>query len=131
MLMNDNTYEEHLLAHFETPYHKGTLATANHTRREESRLSGDWVELQLLIPVTSADLLPRVEQAWFTGRGSLVSQAAASILCQHIEQRPITELREFQATDLLDLLRVPLTPNRQQCALLCFRALKAIVYALE
>ncbi len=119
---DDNDY---LLDHFESPYHKSTLETATHTYHEQSKISGDWIELQLQISDN------RIEQAFFQGQGSIVTQAAASILCQYIEGKSTTEIHNLQAQTLLDLLRVPLTANRQRCALLGFKALKTIVYSLD
>jgi len=61
----------------------------------------------------------------------MVTQAAASILCQYIEGKTVVEIQDFQAETMLSLLRVPLTANRQRCALLGFKALKTIVYSLD
>lgn len=121
----EDDHNNYLLDHYESPYHKGILETATHTCHEQSKISGDWIELQLQI---SDD---RIEQAYFQGQGSIVTLAAASILCQYIQGKSTAEIHNLQAQMLLDLLRVPLTPNRQRCALLGFKALKTIVYSLD
>ena len=53
------------------------------------------------------------------------------MLCEQIEGRPISELKEMQAREMLDLLQVPLTASRQKCGLLAFKVLKTLVYTHE
>lgn len=118
-------YDEHILDHYECPYHKGRLEQPTASRRERNPLCGDVVQLDVEV-----DADGRVRQAYFDGRGCAISQAAASILCREIEGKTLEELRNLQAQDMLDLLKVPLTSVRQRCGLLCFRALKTIVYEL-
>ena len=43
----------------------------------------------------------------------MISQAAASILCQVVEGKTIGVLRELTAQQMLDLLEIPLTPRRR------------------
>lgn len=118
--MDDNP----ILLHFESPYHRGAFSSATHTQSTRNPSCGDEVTLQL--KVTSA----AVETAWFTAAGCMVSQAAASMLCKHIEGRSLNELRDFDAESMLALIGVPLTPHRQQCGLLPFKALKTLIYSL-
>lgn len=120
--LND-LYDEHILDHFECPYHKGALDQPSCSRTEKNPLCGDVVTLQLQI-----DLKGKVENAYFDGKGCAISQAAASILCEHVEGKSVEELEKFQARDMLDLLKVPLTASRQKCGLLSFRLLKTLIY---
>lgn len=119
--MDDNP----ILEEFESPYHRGEFAVATHRQYQRNPTCGDEVTLRLVFSNN------RLTEAWFSAAGCMVSQAAASMLCRHIEQKSIVTLRAFQASDMLRLVGVPLTPHRQQCALLCFKALKTIVYSLE
>ena len=73
----------------------------------------------------------RVKEAWFDGHGCAISQAAASILTKEIEGKSLDELRDFQAKNMLDLLKVRLTASRQKCGLLSFKILKTMIYALD
>jgi nitrogen fixation NifU-like protein len=118
-------YDEHILDHYECPYHKGRLEHATSSHRDRNPLCGDVVQLDVQV-----DAEGRVRQAYFDGRGCAISQAAASMLCQEIEGKSLQELRQMQAQDVLELLKVPLTSTRQRCGLLCFRVLKTIVYEL-
>ena len=122
----DELYDDYILDHFECPYHKGALPGASCAHCGKNPLCGDRVTLQLRV-----DPEGKVEEAWFDGNGCAISQAASSILCQHIEGKSIDELEQLEAKDMLDLLKVPLTATRQRCGLLSFRVLKTILYSLN
>ena len=124
--MSDDLYDEHILDHYESPYHRGHLEHPTIVHRDENPLCGDTVTLELLV-----DENRRVKEAWFDGHGCAISQAAASILTQEIEGKTLDELKEFQAPQMLDLLQVRLTASRQKCGLLSFKILKTMVYSLD
>lgn len=121
----DDIYDDHVLDHFESPYHKGHLPCPTCTHSERNPICGDQLTLELQI----AD--GKVQQAFFDGKGCAISQAAASMLCEHVEGRPVAELRDMPAKAMLDILKVPLTPSRQKCGLLGFKVLKTMLYSLE
>lgn len=118
--------ESTILDHAELPYHRGRAPNASCAHTERNGACGDWVRLELVL-----DAGGRVQQAWFDGGGCLISQAAASILCQAVEGKTIGELRELTAQQMLDWLETPLTPRRMQCGLLPFKVLKTMVYGLD
>lgn len=118
----EELYEEHVLRHFEEPFHRGLLAEATHRQRVDNPICGDSIQLEL--KVSTAGI---IDQAWYTGTGCIISQAAASILTQHIEGQSLTILCSFEAADMLTLFRAPLTPRRQQCCLLAWKALFALI----
>lgn len=124
--MSDELYDDHILDHFESPYHKGHLSCPSCSHSDRNPICGDQVTLELSI---SDD--QRVREAYFDGNGCAISQAAASILCESIEGKSLQELRDFQAKDMLDLLKVQLTASRQKCGLLGFKVLKTILYSLD
>jgi len=118
-------YQEHILEHYESPYHKGRLEHPTCCHRDRNPLCGDQVELMLNINDE------QVSEAFFDGRGCAISQAAASLLCENIEGKTVHDLKNMQAQDMLDLLRVPLTASRQKCGLLPFKVLKTMLYARD
>lgn len=122
--VSDELYDEHILDHYESPYHKGTLAHPTCSHSDRNPICGDQITLQLQI---EGD---RVQQAYFDGKGCAISQAAASILCEEIEGKTLHELRDFQARNMLELIRVPLTASRQKCGLLGFKVLKTMIYTI-
>ncbi len=124
--MSDELYDDHILDHFESPYHKGHLPCPTCTHSDRNPICGDQVTIELDI-----DNDNRVREAFFDGKGCAISQAAASILCESIEGKTLDELREFQAKDMLDLIKVRLTASRQKCGLLGFKVLKTMLYTLD
>jgi nitrogen fixation NifU-like protein len=124
MLRSDSLRAE-LLGHIRSPYHRGRMPGATLVQSVRHPTCGDQVCLQLRI------VAPRlVAGAWFDGRGCLVSQAAASILCETIEGRRLAHLRDFTADAFLATIGTPLTPARRGCALLAWQALHAILASI-
>lgn len=121
---DERVYEEHVLPHFEQPYHRGSLKEATHEARVDNPVCGDMVSLSLQV----ADNV--IEEAWQEGTGCIVSQAAASMLAQHVEDMSLEAVASFTSGDMLSLFGVRLTPHRSQCCLLAWQALRRAV-ALE
>lgn len=122
----DDPYDDHIMDNFESPYHKGHLPHPTCSHSDRNPICGDQVTVELLV-----DQQNRVQEAYFDGKGCAISQAAASILCREIEGKTVDELKEFQASQMLDLLKVRLTASRQKCGLLSFKVLKTMLYSLE
>jgi nitrogen fixation NifU-like protein len=121
---DDDVYQEHILEHYEEPFHKGALAGATHAHEDDNPLCGDVVHIDLAI-----DPGGRVTQAWFSGDGCCISQASASMLLEHLEGKSVDEIKQFSAPDMLKLFGPKLTPNRQKCCLLGWRVMQAAIYS--
>ena len=117
---------DYILQHYESPYHKGRLCCATCTHEEANSTCGDYIRLELLVQRGCT-----ITKAYFDGRGCVISQAAASILCEFAEGRTLTSMQNFTAKDMLNLLSIPLTPKRMQCGLLAFKALKTLLYSTD
>ncbi len=123
-LTEDALYQEHILDHYEAPYHRGRCAQCTHGHEDDNPLCGDVVSMQLRISPEG-----QICEAWFDGDGCCISQAAASMLTERVEGQSIDAVRKFTAADMLDLFGVRLTPNRQKCCLLPWRVLQAAVFS--
>ncbi|MFN0050717.1 MAG: iron-sulfur cluster assembly scaffold protein [Planctomycetales bacterium] len=123
--MSDELYSDHILDEVEAPYHRGHAAcpTISH---QEKIACGDEVHLEIVV-----DEKRCIREAWFQATGCMISLAAASVLTREIEGKSLDDLRGLQASQMLDLLKVPLTMKRQQCGLVAFKVLKAMIYALD
>lgn len=122
--LDDDIYQERILDHYEEPFHCGKCPNATHAHEDENPLCGDVVRMELAV-----DADGRIQDAYFTGDGCCISQAAASMLMQAIHGRPVDEVMRISAQDMLEMFGVRLTPNRQKCCLLAWRVLQSAVYS--
>jgi len=120
----DELYQEHILDHFEEPFHRGRCPRATHAHEDDNPLCGDVVRVELQL-----DPEGRIAEAYFDGDGCCISQAAASMLLERMNGRSVEELKNFTARDMLELFGAKLTPNRQKCCLLSWRVMQAAVYS--
>jgi nitrogen fixation NifU-like protein len=121
---DDELYQQRILDHYESPFHRGRCPQATHAHEDDNPLCGDVVRIELRV-----DPQQQVQEAFFDGDGCCISQAAASILIEHLQGRSCDELRHFSAQQMLDLFGAKLTPNRQKCCLLCWRVLQTALVA--
>lgn len=120
----EDIYQDHVMDHYEDPYHRGGCAGCTHAHEDRNPLCGDRVKLELRIGRDQ-----QIKQAWFQGEGCCISQSSASMLCEQIEGKTVEEAKEFAATDMLSLFGARLTPNRQKCCLLPWRVLQQALHA--
>nr|WP_145178211.1 iron-sulfur cluster assembly scaffold protein [Rubripirellula lacrimiformis] len=123
-MSEQDIYEEHVLDHYEDPYHRGAYEAATHAHEADNPLCGDIVHIDLKLSKDG-----KIEEAWFDGSGCVISQASASMLIEKIEGKTLDEVNEFSAADMLELFGPKLTPNRQKCCLLSWRVLQSAVHA--
>lgn len=120
----DEIYQEHILDHYEDPYHRGSCDGKTHADEGDNPLCGDKVSLELRIDPQGV-----IREAWFDGKGCIISQSCSSMLVEEIEGKSVDELKKFSADDMLRLIRVRLTPNRQKCGLLPWRVLQSAMHS--
>ena len=124
VMNEEELYQEHVLDHYEDPYHRGPCEGATHRHEDDNPLCGDVVQVELRI-----DSDGRIKEAWFDGDGCCISQASASMLMEKIEGKTIDEVRQFSADEMLELFGPRLTPNRQKCCLLSWKVLQTAVFS--
>ena len=117
-------YQEHILDHYEDPYHRGACDQATHTHEDDNPLCGDVIRVELQINGER-----RINSAWFDGDGCCISQAAASMLMEKIEGKTVEEVKSFTAPEMLELFGARLTPNRQKCCLLSWRVVQTAMHS--
>ncbi|MDP6444745.1 MAG: iron-sulfur cluster assembly scaffold protein [Pirellulaceae bacterium] len=116
-------YQEHVLDHYEDPYHRGACGRPTHGHEGVNPLCGDKVQIALQI---DDDV---IKDAWFDGEGCIISQASASMLMERIEGMTLADLKQFTADDMLALFEARLLPNRQKCCLLPWRVVQSAVHS--
>ena len=120
----EELYQEHILDHYEDPFHRGHLPTATHAHEENNPLCGDVVRVELQL-----DDAGRIQDCFFSGQGCVISQSSASMLLEKMHGKSVDEVKQFSAEDMLDLYGARLTPNRQKCCLLSWRVLQSAVHS--
>jgi nitrogen fixation NifU-like protein len=120
----DELYQERILDHYEEPFHRGRCPRATHAHEDENPLCGDVVRVEL-------ELAPdgTIREAYFDGDGCCISQASASMLIERMHGRRVDDVKSFTAQDMLALFGARLTPNRQKCCLLPWRAMQSAIYS--
>lgn len=120
----EEIYQEHILDHYEDPFHRGHLATATHAHEDKNPLCGDVVRIELEV-----DDSGRVADCYFDGTGCVISQSSASMLLEEMLGKTVADVKNFSAEDMLKLYGARLTPNRQKCCLLSWKVLQSAVHS--
>lgn len=120
----EELYQEHVLDHYEDPYHRGPCPQPTHAHEDDNPLCGDVVRMELRI-----DDQGTVRALWFGGDGCCISQASASMLAEKMDGKSVDEIKSFTADEMLGLFGARLTPNRQKCCLLPWRVLQSAIYS--
>ena len=119
----DDLYREEILDHYHSSAHRGRLPDANATFEDDNPLCGDRVRMDVRFADDGS-----IAEVRFTGEGCAISQATASMLCEHVEGKPISEVTSWDKQEVLDLLGISLTPVRLKCALLPLKVLQAALW---
>ena len=72
-LNEEEIYQEHVLDHYEDPYHRGRLDHPTHHHEDDNPLCGDVVGIDLTIDPGGV-----IREAWFDG-GGLLHQSGVRI----------------------------------------------------
>ncbi len=124
MPSEEEIYQEHILDHYEDPFHRGETDGATHAHEDKNPLCGDVVRITLKM-----DDEGKVEDCGFEGDGCVISQASASMLLEELHGKTIEEVQRFTAEDMLKLYGPRLTPNRQKCCLLSWRVIQQAIHS--
>ncbi|TWT69690.1 iron-sulfur cluster assembly scaffold protein [Crateriforma conspicua] len=103
--------------HYEDPFGLGGVDQPTHAAEIANPFCGDYVRIELRLEDGEID------EVGFHADGGVVCQAAASMLCQHVDGQTIDVVRRMTASDMVDLYGESLTPGQQKCALLPWRCL--------
>ncbi len=124
MSNEEEIYQEHILDHYEDPFHKGHCPCTTHAHEADNPLCGDVVRVELNIGDDGV-----IQDAYFDGDGCCISQASASMLMEEVQGKRLDDVKSFNAQDMLKLFGARLTPNRQKCCLLSWQVLQSAIYS--
>lgn len=111
-------YQAQLMDHYQHPRHKGELQDPDFDVKQYNPSCGDAIVMQ---GICRDGKLVAIA---FEGKGCVISQAAASMLCEYALNKSLDELNAFDTEDMRNLIQIPLGPVRLKCALLPLYALK-------
>jgi nitrogen fixation protein NifU and related proteins len=119
-MMSRQDYIDNILDHYENPRHHGAMDDATVSIKGGNPGCGDIVTVYLKVGEGE-----RIEDVTFEGAGCTISQGAASILTEEILGKTLTELREMDANDFVDILGREVVVSRPKCATLALNTAKA------
>ncbi len=111
-------YSPKLLDHYRYSTYKGLHTKYDVVAKMRNPSCGDEVALTLLI----ADTI--INEIRFDGAGCVISQAAASLLCEYARGKTIDQVLNLTIHDMLNMVDLKLGPVRARCAYLPLEALK-------
>jgi len=114
---------EIILEHYQSPHHRGPIADADVMMPGGNPGCGDVVTIFLKVD-KNAD---KVEKVTFVGEGCTISQAAASILTDMVEDTPLGEIEEMDYHVMMDTLGQEVAQTRPRCSTLALGTLKAAI----
>jgi len=115
--MNEELYKENILDHNRNPHNKYELEVFDMKQGASNPSCGDTLTLYIKF---NGD---EVTHASFTGEGCAISQAASSMLTDHLKGMSLDKLKLITPGDLYNMLGVTISPGRVNCALLAYNAL--------
>ena len=107
-------YRQQILDHYKNPRNYGGLDRATVSHTGENPMCGDTIEMDIALD----DEEEVIEQVAFSGDGCAISQAAASMLSEHLQGMTVAEVRAMDRDDIVEMLGVDISPMRVKCAVL-------------
>ncbi|WP_415087772.1 Fe-S cluster assembly sulfur transfer protein SufU [Natronomonas sp.] len=114
MGMGSDMYRQQILDHYKNPRNYGELEGADIEHVGENPMCGDTIKMFVVL----ADDDETIEHVNFIGDGCAISQASASMLSEELRGKTLSEVREMDRDDIIDMLGVELSPMRIKCAVL-------------
>jgi nitrogen fixation NifU-like protein len=114
---------EFLLDHYQNPRNHGAFEPVDVTMPGGNPGCGDVVTIYLKVD----DAGDKIEHLTFEGTGCTISQAAASILTEMVDGRPLAEVDEMDFNDMIEILGREVVNTRPRCATLALGTLKAAI----
>ncbi|MDP3986686.1 MAG: iron-sulfur cluster assembly scaffold protein [Nanoarchaeota archaeon] len=114
----DDMYREHILELYKSPSNFGTLNKPDREATEHNSICGDEITIQISIRDG------KIHDAKFSGSGCVISMVASSLLTDKLKGMNLEDVENLTQKDLMNLLKIKVTPARIKCALLPLEAAK-------
>ena len=121
--MDRQTAIDTILEHYQSPHHRGPIPDADVMMPGGNPGCGDVVQIFLKVN-READ---KVDKITFVGEGCTISQAAASILTDVVQDTPLSEIEEMDYHMMMDIIGQEVAQSRPRCATLALGTLKSAI----
>ena len=118
--MTTTLYRQEIIERWRFPRYRGAIQKPDLQAEVVNSFCGD--EMGLFLGLDSKR--QSVVEARFNGEGCALMTASADILCAGVEGKPLSEVRDLTADDLLQRYGERPTPGRLKCVLLPYEALQ-------
>jgi nitrogen fixation protein NifU and related proteins len=113
---------ERLLDHANNRRYNGALDHFDIDHAVQSQTCSDWLRLTIQL-----DGSYNIAAIGWEGDGCPVSQATASMLGEHLIGMPLIQAQTISPDDILNMVGMSLSPQREKCALLSLQVLQEAV----
>lgn len=113
---------ERLLDHANNRRNEGPLDHYEIEHTVQSKTCSDWLRLTVQL-----DGSYNIAAIGWEGEGCAVSQASASMLGEHLIGMPLIQAQSITPNDILNMIGMPLSEQREKCALLGLQVLQEAV----
>jgi nitrogen fixation NifU-like protein len=117
-------YKEHVLKHYGRPVNKGMLTARHRVKQYFGEAVSDVCGDRIAMCANSHDAV--LVDLWWQGEGCCFSQAAASMLVEHMEGKLVDAVDAFTEEDMFTLFQAECPDARRGCVLVALAALRQL-----
>jgi nitrogen fixation NifU-like protein len=114
-----------IIEHYRNPHNFGELKPCEIEVEEGNPSCGDQIKMSINTKEG------KIDDIKFSGKGCIISQAAASILTDMVKGMDVEEAKKITKEQMLENLIIPVGPMRLKCALLALKVLKKALYGKD
>ena len=114
-------YREQIIELYKNPLNYGKLENPTHSQKEYNPLCGDEIEISIIYENN------KIKDIKFTGEGCAISMASASLITEEIKGMNFNKINSLGSKEIINLLKIPISPTRIKCALLPLEAIKKAI----
>lgn len=116
-------YKEFLMEHFKNPKNFYIIENATFQAGSVNPSCGDFVYIYINL---QNDIITEIAHQ---AKGCVICVATTSLLTEYLKNKNLNIIKNLNSTDILDLIKLELGPNRLRCAMLCLESCKSIYNA--
>ena len=116
--LSEKMYKEHILELYKSPDNLGILKNPTHKHTETNSSCGDEITMHFIVENG------KIKDIKFQGSGCVMSIVSSSMLSTKVKGMKVKEVLNLTRDDVLDLIKINITPARLKCVLLPLYAIK-------